>query len=248
MRFHENFIVNKTEFFNKKSRLTTFYSQGSILVQRGGNMKKMIIILLLCLVTVVLAKDSYISGIQKITFRTGPGIDNKIIKMLSSGDKISVIEPGEVWAKVNDGNGNEGFVLTRFITDVIPIGAKYDSLKIKFDRLTEKTSSFSTENKGLKETINSLEKELSDTKGELVTTEKSFEELKKGSADYIGLKLKYDKVLLDLTQKSNRVKELESHVNIHYIKWFLAGAGVLLVGWLIGLISRKRKTYSGLRL
>ena len=48
----------------------------------------------------VFAAKSYISGVQKVTFRSGPGKTNKIIKMIESDAAVTVLEEGEEWTKV----------------------------------------------------------------------------------------------------------------------------------------------------
>lgn len=194
------------------------------------------------------AKSQYISGVQKVTFRTGPGTDNKIIKMLPTNEKITVLENGETWTKVKDSEGNEGYVLNRFITTEVPGIIKFNYIKKKHDKLKEKQTIVLEENKMLKEQITKLNADLKATQETLATTEKSFEELKSGSANYIGLKKKYDQTVKNFESKNDRVVALESQINMYYIKWFLAGGGVLMIGWLIGLISRKKKSYSTLRL
>lgn len=197
---------------------------------------------------IILAKAHYISGIQKVTFRTGPGTDNKIIKMLATDEKITTLEVGETWTKVKDSENREGYVLNRFVTEEVPGILKFNHIKKKYDKLKEKKSSLKSENKLLTQQISKLNNELKTVKATLSTTEESFEQLTIGSADYIGLKKKYDQTLKNYEDKKERVVQLESQINMYYIKWFLAGGGVLILGWLIGLISRKKKNYSTLRL
>ena len=44
-----------------------------------------------------LAESKYISDTMKITLRTGPGKDRKIISLLSIGQKVDVLQPGDEW-------------------------------------------------------------------------------------------------------------------------------------------------------
>ena len=55
------------------------------------------------------------------------------------------------------------------------------------------------------------------------------------------LKKKYEKTEELLNSQTSKVKELQTKVSTYYIFWFLAGGGVLFLGWLIGLFSRKKK-------
>lgn len=206
---------------------------------------KILIVLILSMTAIsASAQRRYIDGIQKITFRTGPGTDNKIIRMLETNAKVTLLEEGEKWSKIKDAEGDEGYVLNRFITKQVPFVLQFKWMKSEYDKLKEK-------NEELTQTITTLKTELKDTKGKLSETETSlqstqmnFEELKTGSADYIGLKKEYDMTVEKLKSQTRRVKKLEDQVDTYYIKWFLAGGSVLFLGWLIGLISRKKKRYT----
>ena len=209
-------------------------------------------ILFICVLSVAsisaIAQNRYVDGIQKVTFRTGPGTDNKIIKMVETNQKLTLIEEGEKWSKVKDSDGDEGYILNRFLTKDVPATLKYEYQKNQNKKLTEK-------NDELNETINKLKQELAASQTELTTTktkldktQSNFTELKEGASDYIGLKERYNNTVIELERQTERVSQLEAQVNTYYIKWFLAGGGVLFLGWLIGLISRKKKYQSGIRL
>jgi SH3 domain protein len=207
-------------------------------------MNKLIILCVLFLSTVAFGQRSYVSSLQKVTFRTGPGTDNKIIRMIMSDEKINIVEAGEVWTKITDKSGTEGFVLNRFISKETPSSVKYTWLKSKFDKLEVKNKKMSTILKDMKVELKSSQSSLVNSEASLKEVNGSYEELKVGSAEFLTLKKKYDQAIYKLKLKTDKVKDLESTVNTHYIKWFLAGGGVLLLGWLIGLISRKKKGYN----
>lgn len=211
-------------------------------------MKKIIILGLYLASLGTFAASNYITGIQKVTFRTGPGTDNKIIRMLETDSKVEVLESGETWTKVKDTQGDEGYVLSRFLNKSTPYKLRFDWLKKKHEKLQARDDERKVKNQELIAELKRLQEELVSLKSNLENTEKSFDELKDGSADYIGLKANYDKTVKKLSEQSKKVKDLESKISIYYIKWFLAGGGVLLLGWIIGLMSRKKKSYSGLRL
>lgn len=207
-------------------------------------MKSILVLTLLVASFSIYAKRNYISGVQKVTFRTGPGTDNKIVKMLETNEKVTLLEAGEKWSKVKDGEGNEGYVLNRFLTNEIPYINRYKWLDGKHKKLKETNENLNQQIAQMKTNITELQGQLNEKSEALNKTSSEFEELKTGSADYIGLKEKYDEAVTDLARQTAKVKALEETVNTHYIKWFMAGAGVLLLGWLIGVISRKKKRYT----
>lgn len=209
---------------------------------------KTLLILTLLLSATAFAKNTYISNLQKITFRTGPGTSNKIIRMIEANEKVTVLEQVDDWSKIKDKEGVEGYVMARFVTDEIPYVNRYKWLKKKYDRLQEKMAKIEESNKTLNESLKTTQGELTSAQTQLSDTSKSFEDLKTGSADYIGLKKKFESTVKELGVQNTRVKELEAHVSIYYIQWFLAGGGVLFFGWLIGMLSRKKKYSSSIKL
>ncbi len=211
-------------------------------------MKNLIILLVAFFCFESFAAKNYIVGTQKVTFRTGPGTDNKIIKMLVSDDTVTVLEVGETWTKVTNTDGAEGYVLNRFLTKDVPVALKYKWLRGQFEKQKNTIEALKTTKKELALKTKGLETQLSNTSTALDETKKELDELKVGSADYIGLKTKYDTTVKTLSSQTNKVETLESQISIYYIKWFLAGSGVLVLGWLLGLMSRKKKSYSGISL
>ena len=53
------------------------------------------------------AEKAYVTDSLKVTFRTGPSTENKIVSMLSSGQPVEVLESQEKWTHVRLlGNGH----------------------------------------------------------------------------------------------------------------------------------------------
>ena len=99
-----------------------------------------------------------------------------------------------------------------------------------------KIPSFEKKTKQLKTALNGTEKSLNKLDGD-------YQELKAGSAEFLTLKAKYKKVseqLAEQTQKADKLDKELSKVELNqYIKWFLAGSGVLLVGFIVGFSARR---------
>jgi len=76
------------------------------------------------------------------------------------------------------------------------------------------------------------------------------ETLKKESKDFLNIKTKYDKTSKQLAEQSERVEKLEAEISRlgwnQNIRWFLGGAGVLLLGYIIGFFSKRRRRRSSL--
>ena len=78
------------------------------------------------------ATEAYVSDSFEITFRTGPGVDRKIIATLRSGDRVEVLEAGETWSHIRpfrDGiSDTEGWVLSRYLVERQPWEVQAKSL------------------------------------------------------------------------------------------------------------------------
>lgn len=203
-------------------------------------------LLLACLSTATFAENNYIKDIQKVTFRSGPGTDNKIIKMLEAETKLKVLEAGAEWTKVRDEEGNEGYVLNRFLTKDIPHVYLYKWLKNKHEKLNTRFEELKKKQAELSSTLKEREKALTDSNQQLTDTQKSFTELKEGAGKYLQLQSEYKRTKALLEDQNARVLSLESQLSKHYIYWFLAGAGVLFLGWIIGVTSKKKRHSPGL--
>ncbi len=183
----------------------------------------------------------YISGLQRVTFRVGPGTDNKIISMLGSDEGVKVLARGEQWSKVENKEGRVGYVMTRFLTKEVPYNLRFNWLLGQHKKLKEELAQVKDQNQSLSKEFSNTKRELASTKSNLETAESSFQELKDGSSEYLTLKEKYDQSKASLTTLSNKVAVLQEKLSLYYFTWFLAGAGILLLGWMIGYFSKKRK-------
>ena len=188
--------------------------------------------LVLCLVLFAgsaLAETVYVGGVMKITLRTGPGTKHKILAMVATGDSLEILENGRDWTRVRNADGQEGWVLTRFTTREVPLKRQVDELEAKNRALTAQVEKIKEENKDVEATRKKLE-----------FIENAYNELKQKSADFLALETAHEEMTQAFTRQKERVLLLESRLNKEDIKWFLSGAGVLVVGLLLGVSSRKK--------
>ncbi|HJO61358.1 MAG TPA: TIGR04211 family SH3 domain-containing protein, partial [Desulfobacterales bacterium] len=106
------------------------------------------------------AETLYISDFLRITMRTGPGIDHKIIEMIKSGQSVTVLEQGPEWTKILLPTGKEGWVLNRFLTPKPPSGLLLKKLEEKHAELSLQITTLIDENKRLRNENQRLDAEL----------------------------------------------------------------------------------------
>jgi SH3 domain protein len=200
-------------------------------------------ICVMCFSAVGFAETRYVTDLLKLPLRTGPTTEYKILDLVKSGQQLEVVEPGKDWSQVRLPNGKEGYVLNRYLVgqptsavQLAKLQVKYTSLRQQSTALIEENNRFKQENKTFKSTLDSNETALN-------KLETDYNELKTGAAEFLNLKKKYKEVstkLAEQTKKANTLdKELSGLEMNQYIKWFLAGSGVLLVGFIIGFSARR---------
>ena len=207
-------------------------------------------ILLVFVTASVQAKSMYVSEIVEITLRTGPGIDHKVIAMLKSGQTLVVLEPGSEWTKVRLANEKEGYMLSRFLTEKKPNELLLDELKEKYKDLESKVTAIQEENSKQKSQNESLLSELAAKEEQLSGLTVTYDALKADSAEFLNLKTDLEKTGAQLTEQTEKAEAFEeAYTKIQkrqIFRWALTGAGILLVGFLIGMSSKRQRRRSTL--
>ena len=202
-------------------------------------------IFLLCFATNGWTESLYVTDVLKLTLRSGPSTGHKILAVVDSGQQVEMMEPGEDWSLVRIADGKEGYVLTRYLVPeathnvrLAQLQNKHKTLMQQAAALLEENTQIRGDNKKLKSTSNENEKALKKLRSD-------YDKLKAGSAEYIALKEKYKTVSGQLAEQTKRADTLDEELRAieinQYIKWFLAGSGVLLVGFIVGFSARRQR-------
>ncbi len=191
------------------------------------------LLILLSLTQNAAAERYYVSELMKITMRTGPGIGHKVISMVSSGDTLSMLEHTKEWSRVRSVSGKEGWVLTRFITKNRPLSLIVEELREQNQKSSSMLDKVKSENKAL-----------SGTREKLINLEKSYNILKEKSSTFLVMEQKYNEATHQLQEQKKRIDMLESQLKNEDMIWFLSGAGVLVLGIILGISAKKEKRNS----
>lgn len=203
------------------------------------------LLLLLCLFSAsAYGETMYVSDTLKLTLRTGPSIENKILAVIDSGQMMDVLEFGDEWARVRLPNGKEGWVLSRYLTSDETNNIKLERLETKHKNLMVQAAELLEENNQLKAENKKLSTEFEANQKQLVEARTNYETLKAESAGFLTLKTDYEHVALKLAEQTAKAQKFEEQLTKMemgtYIKWFLAGSGVLVVGFLIGFSTKRQ--------
>ena len=197
----------------------------------------------------------YVTDIQRITLRTGPSLENKIIAFLFSGQALEVLERQGDWSRVRvseDGAGTkEGWVLNHYLIDRMPYKLQVESLMDENNRLKENLSPTKQQ---LEESANRekmLSIKLQENEKTLHKLQEELETLKQDSSGYLNLKAEYDVAqskLKNVVQQNEMLEAENGKLRVsERNKWFATGALVLLCGLILGLMfgrqQKRRSSY-----
>ena len=208
---------------------------------------QIILTLSLLLISVIAqAETRYVVDELVITLRTGQSTEYQIISTLPSGTKLELLETGDTYSRVRAPDGKEGWVLNQYIS-------KNPTARMQLAEAQSRVSSLESENARLKselENATSKGKQLDTAYQKLDTEHKSLtdelERLRRVSAQPLKLENENQGLKKDLLELENEYELLRQE---HQLltdssdrEWFLTGAGVIVLGILIGLIAPKLRT------
>jgi SH3 domain protein len=200
-------------------------------------------ICVMCFSAVGFAETRYVTDLLKLPLRTGASTEYKILALIESGQRLEVVEPGDSWSRVRLTNGKEGYVLNRYLVARPTSAVRLEQLQSKYTALRQQATTLIEENNRFKEENKTFSSSLAGNEKALKKLDRDYKELKADSAEFLSLKKKYKEVSTQLAEQTKRAtaldKELSGLEMNQYIKWFLAGSGVLLVGFIIGFSAKR---------
>ena len=201
------------------------------------------------------AEKAYVFNSEKITLRTGPEANKKIIAMLPQDEPVEILKEDESgWSLVRllkpSGETKEGWVLSRYLVTRLPLPIQVTTLTEENSRLKTRLTSTAKE---CAESVVQRDKcrdKLAETSKILLDLRTSYETLKEESKGFLQLKEEHEATLaaLEEIRKTNGIlqKENDDMKASERNRWFLTGALVLLFGFFFGLVmgkqQRKRKS------
>lgn len=189
----------------------------------------------------------YVSDKLVIMLRAGPSNKHKILTRVNSGAKLEILEPGEKYHRVRTGKGKEGWVLNQYLSDKVPAQVRLNKanqqiakLKQEIQQLQDQLSQLNNAYKKVKEEHRILDKEKSEMAGEL-------SHIRNVAADPLALSDKNRELATKTMTMEGQVDVLKQELQVlrddSQKQWFLTGAGVVLLGILIGLMVPKLRRH-----
>lgn len=180
----------------------------------------------------------YVSDRLSINLRRGPGNEYRITELLRAGARIEVLEQTEEgWSRVRTAGGEEGYVLTRLLSDTPAARERLAAMRERVARLEETNAELEKE---LAQTLDGSE-ELGKLKTELVAENEALQteiaEIRQASADAVRISEENREFRERLLALQSEVEQLrhENRALKSRREGMKVGALVLAVGILIGL-------------
>ncbi len=163
------------------------------------------------------AETVYVTDSITITMRNGPSTKNKILKMISSGTRLEIIDQASGWLKVAAEDGTTGWVIKNYTMEQAPKDIRIQELEAERNELKAQNNAYQSE-------LAQLKKEIKAFKDTATNSDTRLSSLKKRVAFL-----------------QNEVEQARKN---DQRKWFLYGAGVVggsaLIGFVFGRIRRKK--------
>ena len=195
----------------------------------------------LCLTLIITnaarARTLFVAPSSEVPLRVAPDSKRRIVAILSDGAQVDLLTVEGDWAQVRTARGKEGWILKRYLSSSPPLKDQVNALTAENKQLKKKLKELMAS-----ERSSSSERDSCISQRDEIT--RKYENLKIEAADAINTKKLLQKTTRELNQAKQEVallkSQLEDTVNNERLKWFLAGGGVLLTGWILGVLFRKR--------
>jgi SH3 domain protein len=187
----------------------------------------------------------YIIDVFEVTLRSGTSTSNEILMLLKSGQAVTLLEQDPVtqYSLVKAENGKQGYVLSRYLVDV-------PSARQRLASLQQATASQKQENQSLKAEISILQTDLDNQllnnenlKNSLQTSEDELERVSIAAESTLDIieKNRVMEATIDELQQQQTLLTDENAVlkDSTRMDWFIRGAAVSLVAFLIGILMTR---------
>lgn len=208
-------------------------------------------------------KTLYVSDQLAVNLRSEPSGQSSPMTLLRTDAAMELLSDEGEYYKVRLEDGTEGYFPKRYATDREPrayviarLEKKIASLEAELaaaeKRLGAAAGDLEEERQQLVASLKEAEQQLKNLEQEQATilnerdaALQKFDQLAADSSDVVALGEERDRLRSENARLSKEMallqQENESLLISGVIKWFLAGAGVLFFGWLIGRASRRKR-------
>lgn len=221
---------------------------------------------LLAIGTPTWAATQYVTDRLVVSVREAPRDRAEKIAFVKTDEALELLEDLGEYAKVRTPDGAVGFIQQQYLTTEVPKVQTIARLEAEKERLQGRIADLeqrvamstsqieqelqqcSTELAAARTRIAELERMLATDREELQQVRQDYRQLREDAGNVLAISEQRDRLQEENARLSASLATLETErdelLKKGAIKWFLAGAGVLFIGWLIGKLSGSRRRSS----
>lgn len=193
-----------------------------------------------------LAQTRYVSDELLITFRTNPSNRGEIIRNLTSGTPVQILETpeGSEWARVALNDGREGWVRVQYLVDQPIARDRLAAANREVEQLTRTVADLRERLRNVQGERTEAQESSSSLSQQVTRLEQELAEIRRASANALEtaaqnermtelnarLRDELDALLVERDQLAENAQE----------RWMLIGAGLVFGGLLLGLLLKAR--------
>lgn len=188
------------------------------------------------------AETRYVQDQLEITLRTGESTRNSIIRMLTSGARVELLEtnPDSGYSRVKTQEGTEGWVLTRFLMSEPSARQQLAAVKVQAATLREEQGRLETELSGVRAENDNLRSQLGDMENRYRQASRELSEIRAAASDVLAVNENNKALSQQITDVQQELDAMQADSAAlrrdNTRRWFMTGAGVAFGGLLLGLL------------
>jgi SH3 domain protein len=190
------------------------------------------------------ARTMYVSDTFEIVVRSEKAeVGRNIIKLLPTGTPVEVTDMDDSWATIKLSDGRTGYTLKRYLISRLPYQLTAERLQNEVDTQREQLVTLTEQFTALQEEHRHVLQESTGREAQLAEITQQYEQLRQGAAQYLQLKDDYTRLQRVHQDSQQQLAELSDAYLLlkqsRNLLWFLSGAGVILTGWVMGMMTER---------
>ena len=201
-----------------------------------------LLVLLLLAPTAASATTMYITDEFEVTMRSGTSTANSIVKMLKSGEPVTVLDEdlASQYSLVEAEDGKQGYVLSRFLMERPAAQQTLAAMQQEYARQQARLDAQAEEIRGLETALAQARADNETLKNTLRASEQELSSVRSAAADTLEI-LDHNKQLQSVVgqlqqEQARLVEENRELRDTTRLDWFIRGGAVSLIAFVIGIL------------
>lgn len=188
------------------------------------------------------ATIKYITDEFEVTMRSGTSVSNSIVRMLKSGQAVTILEAdlASQYSLVEIEGGKKGYVLSRYLVDTASSKDRLEILQKSADDQKTLTASLQADIESLESDLKFEQSDNEALKNTVLASESELSRVRDAASNTLDIVAKNETLESVLTQlradNTALNNENASLKDTTKLDWFVRGAGVSLVAFIIGIL------------